>query len=208
MKICYIGHEYHRKTASTNFMADLLEAGATEFHRRDTLPDPATLAAFDLDALADENYDLICVFQIEMLAKAIAERRLTKRLVFVPMFDGARMLSDDYWQTMAARDDVRVINFSSTLHHQVASLGVNSFFFRFYPQPVTHPVWDRLKNHAPQGVFLAAHRPAQLGHGQDVGRRHAGPAVPPASGRRSVVARRRRRRDRTGRAPAYRVDLV
>ncbi|MBT51992.1 MAG: hypothetical protein CMF72_00960 [Mameliella sp.] len=154
MKICYIGHEYHRKTASTNFMADLLEAGATEFHRRDTLPDPATLAAFDLDALADENYDLICVFQIEMLAKAIAERRLTKRLVFVPMFDGARMLSDDYWQTMAARDDVRVINFSSTLHHRVASLGVNSFFFRFYPQPVTHPVWDRLKKPRPPKAFF------------------------------------------------------
>lgn len=154
MKICYIGHEYHRKTASTNFMADLLEANATEFHRHDTLPDPATLAAFDLDALAAENYDLICVFQIEMLARAIADRRLAKRLVFVPMFDGARMLGNDYWQTMAARDDVRVINFSATLHHRVASQGVNSFFFRFYPKPAAQSVWDRLKKPRPPRAFF------------------------------------------------------
>lgn len=155
MKICYIGHEYHRKTASTDFMADLLEAGATEFHRRDTLPDPATLAAFDLDAIEAENYDLICVFQIEMLARAIADRRLPARLVFVPMYDGARMLGDDYWSAFAGRDDIRVINFSPTLHHLVASKGVNSFFFRYYPKPSAQPaVWDRLKKpRAPKAFF-------------------------------------------------------
>ena len=154
MKICYIGHEYHRKTASTNFMAELLEANATTFHRRDTLPDPATLAAFDLEALEAENYDLICVFQIEMLARAIAERRLAKRLVFVPMYDGARMLGDDYWQALAYRDDVRVVNFSPTLHYRVASQGVNSFFFRYFPKPVATPVWDRLKKPRPPKAFF------------------------------------------------------
>ena len=154
MKICYIGHEYHRKTASTNFMADLLEAGASDFNRIDTLPDPATLAAFDFDALEAEAYDLICVFQLEYLARAIAERRLCKRLVFVPMYDGARMLGDDYWQAMAGRDDIRVVQFSPTLHHRVASLGVNSFFFRYYPKPATQPVWERLrKPHAPKAFF-------------------------------------------------------
>jgi len=154
MKICYIGHEYHRKTASTNFMANLLEARATSFHRIDTLPDPATLAAFDLDALGAAQYDLICVFQIEMLAKAIAERGLAKRLVFVPMYDGARMLGDDYWTAFAGRDDVRVINFSPTLHHRVASLGVNSFFFRYYPKPAAQTVWDRVRKPRPPKAFF------------------------------------------------------
>ena len=155
MKICYIGHEYHRKTASTNFMADLLEANATEFHRRDTLPDSSILAAFDIDALEAEDYDLICVFQIEMLARAIADRQLRARLVFVPMYDGARMLGDDYWAGFAGRDDVRVINFSPTLHHQVASKGVNSFFFRYFPKPLAQPpVWDRLKKpRSPKAFF-------------------------------------------------------
>lgn len=154
MKICYIGHEYHRKTASTNFMADLLKAHATEFHRRDTLPDPATLAAFDIDALEAENYDLICVFQIEMLAKAIAERRMSARLVFVPMYDGARMLGDDYWKAFSHRADVRVINFSPTLHHRVAGLGVNTFFFRYFPKPTAQPVLDRLKKTRPPRAFF------------------------------------------------------
>lgn len=155
MKICYIGHEYHRKTASTNFMADLLEANATEFHRLDTLPDPQTLAAFDLDALEAENYDLICVFQIEMLAQAIADRRLSARLVFVPMYDGARMLGEGYWTSFAGRDDIRVIQFSPTLHHRVASLGVNSFFFRYFPKPAAQPpVWDRLKKPRPPKAFF------------------------------------------------------
>ena len=154
MKICYIGHEYHRKTASTNFMADLLEARATEFQRIDTTPDPVQLAAFDLDALEAANHDLICVFQIEMLAKAIAERRMSARLVFVPMYDGARMLGESYWSAFAGRDDIRVINFSPTLHHRVASLGVNSFFFRYYPKPVAQPVWDRVRKPRPPKAFF------------------------------------------------------
>lgn len=154
MKICYIGHEYHKKTASTNFMADMLQAHATEFHRRDTVPDPATLAAFDLDALEAENYDLICVFQIEMLAKTIAERRLAKRLVFVPMYDGCRKLGEDYWKAFADRDDVRVINFSTTLHHRIANWGVSSFMFRYFPKPAPQHVWDRLKKpRAPKAFF-------------------------------------------------------
>lgn len=154
MKICYIGHEYHRKTASTNFMAELLEAHATEFHRIDTLPDPATLATFDLDALEAGGYDLICVFQIEMLARAIADRHMSARLVFVPMYDGARMLGDDYWRAFAHRDDVRVINFCSALHRQIANIGVNSFFFRYYPRPGPQHLLDRLKKpHPPKGFF-------------------------------------------------------
>lgn len=146
MKICYIGHEYHRKTASTNFMADLLEAHATEFHRIDTQPDdPNALLAVDLDALEATGYDLICVFQIEMLAKAIAERRMSARLVFVPMYDGARMLGNGYWSAFADRDDIRVINFSATLHRRVANVGVSSFLFRYFPKPGDQRIADRLK---------------------------------------------------------------
>lgn len=155
MKICYIGHEYHRKTASTNFMAELLEARATEFHRIDTQPDdPHALASVDLDALEAEGYDLICVFQIEVLARDIAKRNMSARLVFVPMFDGVRTLPAEYWQDFAHRDDIRVINFSSTLHRRVAMLGVNSFFFRYYPKPAPQHVLDRLKKPRPPRAFF------------------------------------------------------
>lgn len=151
MKTCYIGHEYHRKTASTNFLADFLEANSTEFVRHDTRPDVEVLDRFDIDALIEEEFDLICVFQIEMLAKKLADRGMGARLIFVPMYDGCWSLGNDYWKSFAGREDIRVVNFSATLHTRLARLGVNSYRFQYFPEPGDAP--QSRREETPRQVF-------------------------------------------------------
>lgn len=163
MKICYIGHRYHLKTASTAFVAKYLEENASSFTRIDTEPSLEHLNSFDMEALAAADYDLIFVFQIEMLAKQIADQKLRARLIFVPMYDGCWRLDDAYWASFVDRSDIRVINFSSTLHTRLGKLGINSYRFQYFPAPkepkpeedgpmrvffwqrVERPSWDAVK---------------------------------------------------------------
>lgn len=135
MKICYIGHEYHRKTASTDFMAEFLEANSSEFKRYDSLPDIKSVGEFDCDALVAEKFDLICVFQLELLAQKLADMRLASRLIFIPMYDGCMRLGNEFWAKFSNRDDICLINFSDTLHTKLAKLQINSYRFKFFPQP-------------------------------------------------------------------------
>ncbi len=131
MKICHIGPEGRLKTGPAAVVADLLKAGATDFHAPDMPPDPA---AFDIDALVAGAYDLICVCGKNRLARTLADRRLAARLVFLPAQDPALMPDPEDWAPFAHRDDIRVICFTSKQHQRLARLGVNTFFFRYFPE--------------------------------------------------------------------------
>ncbi len=76
-------------------MIDFLRESARKI---DVSSDHSTIGGGGLDPepIAQGDYDLIVVWQMEMIAKWFA-KRARGRLVFVPMYDGARDLSPRFW---------------------------------------------------------------------------------------------------------------
>lgn len=128
MNIAFIGHGYHKKTKSSTFFMELLKA-----HHLTIYFDYAFNGGVgaDVEAILNADYDLIVVFQVEYVAQKIAEL-VPERLVFVPMFDGARFLPPDVWLTLR---NVRIVSFSWTLHEHLQRLGVPSLRVQYFPNP-------------------------------------------------------------------------
>ena len=130
MNVAYVDHGYHEKTKSTQFIFDLLRQHSANV---DVYSDHSLVgqAGVDPKKILACNYDLIVVFQMERIAEWFA-KRVPGRLVFIPMYDGARDLEDSYWSIFK---NARVLNFSYTLHEKLQRLGVPSLLVRYFPDP-------------------------------------------------------------------------
>lgn len=135
MRICYIGRTCHRETALKELLEGLLDGAADRLERHEAAPDASSSDGFDIAALADGGFDLVCVFELDRLARRIAEAGIGTRLVVVPMHDGGHGLDPDDWTVFADRPDIRVISLSSALHRVLSGLSVASYRFRYFPDP-------------------------------------------------------------------------
>lgn len=137
MEIAFIGHGYHEKTKSSAFFIDILKKENSVTTYFDYTFNNG--AGVDIEGILNNDYDLIVVFQIEYVAQVIAER-LPERLVFVPMFDGARFLPREFWASFLKS---RILNFSWALHERLGQLGVPSVRVQYFPDPAFfEPVAD------------------------------------------------------------------
>jgi hypothetical protein len=130
MNIAYIGHSYHEKTKSSQFMIEFLRHHSRKV---DVFVDHSLVGgvAVDRELIAEAGYDLIVVWQMERVAEWFAAR-VPDRLLFIPMYDGARSLGPEFW---AAFQNSRVLNFSYALHERVQALGVPSLRVQYFPDP-------------------------------------------------------------------------
>jgi len=136
MDIAFIGHGYHKKTKSSAFFIDLLREHHVTIYFDYAFNGGASV---DIESILNADYDLIVVFQVEYVALKIAQQ-LPERLIFVPMFDGARHLPPEAW---AAFRNARIVNFSWTLHEHLQRLGVPSLRVQYFPDPnLFEPVTD------------------------------------------------------------------
>jgi glycosyltransferase involved in cell wall biosynthesis len=133
VKIAFIGHSYHRTTRSTVFFIDeLRRRGEVEL-----LWDESWLGhpALDLAHVLDGSYDAVVVFQVERIAEVVS--RAARNVTFIPMYDGCHSLPDAYWKGLG---DVKVLNFSSTLHERLQKLRVRSRYVQYFPDPAAFPL--------------------------------------------------------------------
>jgi glycosyltransferase involved in cell wall biosynthesis len=130
MNIAYIGHGYHEKTKSSQFMIEFLRQHARKV---DLFFDYSTIggAGIDPDAIAQAGYDLIVVWQMEPVAAWFAQR-VPDRLVFVPMYDNARHSVAQFWLTFRKS---RVLNFSHAWHEFLQPLEVPTLRVQYFPDP-------------------------------------------------------------------------
>jgi glycosyltransferase involved in cell wall biosynthesis len=133
MKIAFCGHSYHRVTQSTVFLRALLQqhGEVIEFWDESWL----TGAAIDEAAIIDGGYEVVVVFQMELLALRLARSGLPN-LTFFPMYDGCYTMPDSYWRSL---DSVKIVSFSSTLHEKLQRLGARCRFVRYWPDPGLFP---------------------------------------------------------------------
>jgi len=127
-KILYIGHSYHSKTKSTQFLVDYLkesydvEVVLDNSWQGDPYP--------DLN-FVDEKYLAVIFFQ-QLPSIEVLNSIKNENIIFFPMFDSYSFLDFNYWKNL---ENIKIINFSSTVHKQLLEWGLNSIYVQYFPEP-------------------------------------------------------------------------
>ena len=130
-KLLFIGHTYHKKTKSSQFMQDIL---SDYYDIENFYFDPYTddiQTAFDI--LKGKKFDVMVLWQIMPSMDKLKQYVSFKHCAFFPMYDGAASREDRIWYQYR---DVNIINFSKTLHDELKALGFSSYYFQYFPKPI------------------------------------------------------------------------
>lgn len=129
-KLLYIGHSYHNKTKSSQFLQDILQS-AYDVEFCNVNPDENNPEA-NLDYLSNQEFDVLVLFQVMLDIDILKSKLCYKYPVFFPMLDGSGFLENDFWE---AYRDFNIINFSRTLHERLLHLGLSSYYIQYFPKP-------------------------------------------------------------------------
>ena len=134
-QLLYIGHKYHNKTKSTEFLKELFK---TKYQ----------LSVFDFDPYQDDYhvfeslkgqvYDTVVLFQLPLDLKRLKQFIQTSGFVFFPMYDGVEGADFNFWYQYR---DAKIINFSKTLHEKLLLFGLDSYYIQYFPKPTEKPIW-------------------------------------------------------------------
>jgi len=126
-KIVYIGHSYHNKTKSTAFLIDYLK----QFYDVKIVLDESWKGeSFPNLSFVDESYLAVIFFQ-SLPNHKLLESIKNENLVFFPMYDGVG-LDYSFWFKYK---NIKIINFSETLHEKLKSWGFESIYVKYFPKP-------------------------------------------------------------------------
>ena len=129
-KLAYVGHAFHLRTRSTEFLIHILEQ---HFDVVTLAVDPEKLNEATLD-LSTADIDIVLVFQLDFLAPIFIAQQI--RTVVVPMFDGSANMPEAHWQLS---NQARFVSFSRQLHVNMQRAGSNSLLVKYFPEPSAAP---------------------------------------------------------------------
>jgi len=175
MKICFVGHSFHERTRSSDFIRAILgELGELTVINsspdEDRRSDDAVVQEF-----LDNDYDLWVFHQTEYVAARLLPLGLSNAVI-APMYDGAWGLPDDFFRQFVT---CRFLSYSRTLHTRLQRLDQRSATFEFWPEPA--PVVERSVERDAWSAFFWERRPlmvpnarsvAQQCRALDIGRLH------------------------------------
>jgi glycosyltransferase involved in cell wall biosynthesis len=126
-KIAYIGHSYHNKTKSTEFLTEYLKS----LYDVEIISDESWLGKPFTDlSFIDESYLGVIFFQL-LPSKDIFEKIQNNNIIYFPMYDQSGMLERDYWENYQG---IKIANFSKTLHDKLAKWGFESMYVQYFPE--------------------------------------------------------------------------
>lgn len=130
-KIIYFDHCFHQKNSkSTMFLVDLLKKS---FHVETVWHDSWHGENFpDLSGI-NHTYTAIIFFQTLPLPEAYCKIK-NQNIIFFPMFDGHGYFTQEYWNKYP---NLKIINFSKTLHDKLVSWGLDSLYIQYFPKPLS-----------------------------------------------------------------------
>ena len=127
-KVLYVGHSYHNKTKSSSFFTDYLK----EFYTVEVLLDESWLGrGFHDLSFVDHTYEAVIFWQ-NIPPEDILKTINSNNIIFFPMYDDSGMWDYDRWKQYK---DIKIINFSRTLHDRLVSWGFNSMYIQYFPEP-------------------------------------------------------------------------
>ncbi|WP_081643408.1 glycosyltransferase [Sphingobium bisphenolivorans] len=131
MRICYVGHKFHKRTKSCEFFLQILQSiGSVDefFYSPD---EPSESDREIITELSTSKYDCYIFYQAERIAEKLAPLGLG-RFVIVPMYDGAIGLPASFWRSFV---DAQFISFSRAHHEELQRIGCKTAYFQYFPEP-------------------------------------------------------------------------
>jgi len=126
-KIVYIGHSYHNKTKSTAFLIDYLK----EFYDVEVILDESWLGKPYPDlSFIDDSYLGVIFFQLLPTVDIIRTIK-HDNIIYFPMYDQSGRLDYEFWHKY---QNIKIINFSKTLHNKLFDWGFESMFVQYFPK--------------------------------------------------------------------------
>ncbi|HPN54847.1 MAG TPA: glycosyltransferase [Candidatus Moranbacteria bacterium] len=127
-KLVFIGHSYHNKTKSTVFLIEYLKKF---FDVEEVLDESWIGKPFPDLSFIDESYLGVIFFQL-LPSRDVIRNIKNDNIIFFPMYDQSGRLDFGYWNNCR---DLKIINFSKTLHEKLAKWGFESMFVQYFTKP-------------------------------------------------------------------------
>ncbi|MGL4982870.1 MAG: glycosyltransferase [Treponemataceae bacterium] len=131
--LLYIGHSYHNKTRSTQFLQDMFK---TKYNVDVFNFDPSKDDYTILKKLTNQKFDVVILFQIMPSINMLKEFISFKSIAFFPMYDmyiEHYLFSNKIWLEYK---DCNIINFSKTLHDNLLDKGFSSYYIQYFPESI------------------------------------------------------------------------
>jgi glycosyltransferase involved in cell wall biosynthesis len=126
-KIVYVGHSYHNKTKSTDFLIDYLK----QFFDVEVILDESWIGKpFSNLSFVNENYLAVIFFQV-LPPPNIFEKIKNTNIIYFPMYDQSGDCSAEFWNNYP---NLKIINFSKTLHEKMKEWGFDSIYVQYFPE--------------------------------------------------------------------------
>ena len=138
-KLLYIGHPYHLKTHSSDFMKEAL-AGAYDIDYI-SVADDCSLPEECLYQLRGRRYAVCLCWQIMPPVEILREYVSFDHGVFFPMADyyyGMLPVDMPIWEEYR---DFRIFSFSRKVHGELVANGFDSTCLQYFPAPVEVEDW-------------------------------------------------------------------
>ncbi len=157
MKIAYVGHTAHNKTLSNEFFTNILkDIGEVRYFSYS--PDHDGDGAIDVltAQILDGQYDKVIFWQTEEVAKSVVPALDQRRVILVPMWDGAVTRDGNFWHQFQG---LRFISFSRKLHETLLICGLRSSYFQYFSEPA--PELDQNIAAGERTAFFWERRPSE-----------------------------------------------
>lgn len=125
-QLLFIGHEFHKKTKSADFIKDLL---ALRYNVECYYINPSEKYSFE--NLADKEYDVLILWQVMPSLKELHKFITFQHCAFFPMYDNTKTLNSSLWNEYT---ECNIINFSKTFHKTCQAGGLSSYYIQYFPE--------------------------------------------------------------------------
>jgi len=127
-KVAFIDHSFHKKSLATEFLIYILKQKYDVQVFWDESWNKGTKVS--VYKLKQENFDIIVFFQSYNYFKEELRLLSDKKIVLIPMYDGAAHFDFNFWQKYKK---AKIINFSNNLNNKLENFGLDSKYFQYFP---------------------------------------------------------------------------
>ena len=134
--LLFVDHAFHQKTNSTKFLQDLLKE---KYFVEMCYVDPYTDNLDEcFSKLNGKKYDVLIIFQQMTCITSLKKYISFEQGILFPMYDACVNMKHPLWKEYR---HFNIINFSKTLHKQLKKMGYSSYYFQFFPKPLSFKNW-------------------------------------------------------------------
>ena len=127
--VIYVDHSFHKKTASNDFLINYLKK---YFQVKITYDESWQGKPFTNLSFINQSNKAVIFWQ-NLPTADIFNNIDNDNIIFFPMYDMMLGQPKEYWLQYK---NLKVINFSKTLHNQLQEWGINSTYIQYFPKPL------------------------------------------------------------------------